>query len=112
MKKLLIAMALISQIAICDDHDDLVHFSAHFGMSYAINTMIYGTLRSLSRNAGREKDLDLKLQEMIFSGCLTLMIGLAYKATEGAPLYDMGQSMLWNSMGVGAATISFAVFEW
>jgi len=112
MKRLILILALLTNLCLADDHEDLVHFSAHFGMSYAINTVVYGSLRSLSYNAGKSEDANLRLEEMVFSAAFTLMVGYTYKYIEGANTSDTLTAMKYNSIGVGAAALSFEMFRW
>ena len=109
--KYVLMVALISGVAKADD-TSLVHFSAHFGMSYAIDTFSYGLLRGLSQSAGKGQDQSLRIQEMAFAVAFTLLIGFAYKALEAAPAGETAHSMIENGLGVGAATLSFVAFRW
>lgn len=112
MKTYLIILALMTNLAVADDHDDLVHFAAHFGMSYAINTFSYGLFRGMSKSAGRADDPVLRMQEMVMAAAFTLIVGFSYKAIELAPPSDVAHSMFLNVLGVAAANISFVAFQW
>lgn len=85
-------------------HDQLIHFSAHFGMSYAINTIMYGSYSRLLH-------LD-KTDSLILSGITTLLVGFAYKAVEtNSTSGNFRTSMFQNSVGVGASALTIVIFD-
>jgi EamA domain-containing membrane protein RarD len=108
MKRLLIIGLLFTSLASTADtnHEDLVHFSAHFGMSYAISMFTYGVMR---------KGLGISVNESLgFSIFTTLVVGLTYKYMEAmttGSFAGMGTSMLYNATGVAASYITIKMFE-
>lgn len=83
-----------------------VHFAAHFGMSYAINTISFG----IAKEAFHMNPT----QAYIFSAGLTLMAGFVYKFMELQP-GDTGSSipraMLENAAGCAAFGLTVMAFK-
>lgn len=100
MKHLLIVMtiALLLAVGHCAKADDadLLHFSAHFGMSFAISAFAYQTWR---------KGLGCtETESVIFAVATTTFAGLFYKYLEGFPS-DTGRAIIYNSIGIGASYV-------
>lgn len=86
-----------------DGHEQLVHFTAHFGASYALQTTFYGFNRRV-----------LKMSKPAATGVAaleTLAIGLAYKLATNAPAESTATSMAQNTMGVVGAIGTAIMFE-
>jgi hypothetical protein len=109
MKRILlticIVMVLMSNVSRGDD-TNLMHFSAHFGMSFAINTFVYQTwYKGLGCT---------KTESVIAAATITLFTGFMYKymeafnASASSLPSNTLQSMTWNTLGVGA---SFVVLQ-
>lgn len=101
--KLLIILSLFTLQAKADD-SSLVHLTAHFGASFAINYIVYGIT---------EKGLGLSQHDsLIIATTTTLAIGLAYKLLEFASIASTSKAMLQNSTGVLASDLTLTVFKW
>ena len=87
--------------------DDTTHFAAHFGVSYAINTMCYGLFRK-----GAKWD---RFDSLLWCGVATLAVGMAYKMAEttadGQLPKNTGTAMFRNALGVGASAVTVLVFD-
>lgn len=77
-----------------------VHFAAHFGLSYAITTTIYGFSRQGLRMS--------PLQASIFASFVAFSGGLFRQAIQ--PQFN-GTGVLQNALGVGAALGTAYVFR-
>jgi hypothetical protein len=105
MKFLPILLLFIAATAIADDvsHDDLVHFTAHAGSSFALQTIFYGfNKKALKENTIKSEGLAL---------LETLAIGLIYKASEHAPLGETSVSMAENVIGCASAIATHVTFD-
>jgi hypothetical protein len=67
-------------------HDQLLHFSAHFGMSYFLYSYFYSRARTTK----------------LIAFVLSLGIGLGYKILEGS-FDSLAVSMFYNLIGVVSA---------
>lgn len=87
-----------------DDHEDMVHSAAHFGMSYAINTFVYGTMH---------KGLGCGVSESMFMSVLTTtLVGLTYKYVESnGPVQGLEKAVLWNGVGTVGSILTIKMFE-
>ena len=87
-------------------HDDLVHFSAHFGMSYSINTITYGVCSNVFKMN--------KNSAILTANVITLLIGVSYKLLEaqttGLPS-NFAKSMAQNALGVGVSNLTIISFD-
>lgn len=91
-----------------DPHEELVHFSAHAGLSYIGTTFLFGFMH---------KAIGLEVNDSLeFSIFTTLLLGLVYKDLEaisnrsqGIP--ELGTSMLYNGIGCGAAMFTIKAFQ-
>src|SRR5271165_1813977 len=98
--KLLICLLLISNLCHADPHEDAVHFAAHAGTSFAVDTIAYGVNNRLGLSKPHSREL------AVFE---TLTIGLLYKLSERAGKLDT--PMMENTIGAGAATLTIWTFE-
>ncbi len=99
MKTLLLLVILLSSLSVrADEHDDFVHFTAHAGASFAINTAVYAFNK---RALGLERT-----DNLIFSAVSTLMVGTVYKLLErSASDQSILNSTLQNSVGIGFSMV-------
>lgn len=103
MRKLLIALILFLPVtSFAVTRDDLMHFTAHTGASFTLQTVFYGVN---SKWLGLPKPVaeGLALVE-------TLAVGFIYKKTEGNPS-NMNTAMLQNVLGATSAIATHVVFE-
>lgn len=88
------------------NHEELVHFSAHFGMSYAINTIAYAGLNKI---VGADETTSF-----IVANALTLAVGALYKISEahnGRLPRGFAKSMAQNVIGVGFSNLTILTFN-
>ena len=110
--KLLITLILFLSCLACKaetQDEELVHFTAHFGASYALSMVSYGIAR---------KGLGLEpLPAFLVAAGTALAIGAIYKfAVDNTPTNtsfgsDFGKSMMYNSAGVLGAGLTVKVFD-
>lgn len=101
---LLIATGLTAAVpARAFDQGDLDHLAMHSGTSFGIQTILYG-VNSQHTPMG-------KPMAMVLSTIETLMIGLLYKAVEGAPALDTLRATGENALGCAGAIASEIVFH-
>ena len=103
MKYLLVILVIILALTCCPvckaDDSQAVHDSAHLGISYLANDLLY-------RFAHNGLGID-NTESLIFAGSLTMFGGFLYKnvecinlpASKGLP--GLGRSMLFDGIGVG-----------
>lgn len=94
-----------------ESHENLVHATAHFGASFAINQTLYTVNRQILQ-------MD-KPNALIFSVFTTLAIGFTYKYMEvmSTPLgtdvtQDMARAMIWNVAGVLGSSFVIELGSW
>lgn len=108
---LMLALSLFCGIAKAETaaHEDQVHLAAHLGVSYAINTLVYGACTKaggMSRTSG-----------LIFAAMTTLAVGALYKMSESASTNkpmdgaEFRTSMFRNALGVGLSAGTVLMFE-
>lgn len=97
---LLLLISLPAQAAV--DRDELMHFTAHAGASFALQTGFYGVNK-------KWLGMDPVPAEML-AAVFTLGVGLAYKSSENYPS-NTGRAMLYNSLGVGTAIVTHVTFK-
>jgi hypothetical protein len=106
MRYLLIVFIMATFLCLCNSakaDDDLEHFAAHFGMSYAIGTFTYQLYHK-----GFRMD---EFHATVFSGAITLFVGFMYKYIEafdsqsGNFPADTGRSMIYNTLGWGTSMV-------
>lgn len=97
------ALFLLSSLGWADTHEDLVHATAHIGASYAIQTVLYGVnFQGLGLDKTQSEGLAL---------VEALMIGLAYKALEGAGTEDTLRALGEDAVGAGLAIGTHVTFR-
>ncbi len=84
-------------------HDDEVHFAAHVGTSFALQTVFYGI-------NSRAFQMSKPWSE-VCAAVETLAIGFAYKYEENADSDATRTSMAENAIGVGLAIGTHYVFH-
>lgn len=109
-------------------NDDLMHFAAHAGASYAINTVFYGLLYKKGWVTKYQEDIqtwdDLdtppavrppksRVPSLMLAGFATLMVGFLYKhfETPKPTFQNMSSRMIFNASGVAASIGSIYVFD-
>lgn len=104
MKRLtwLIWLIWLTPPAFALDDEANVHFMAHAGTSFALETMFYG-INKKEFGMSRGESLGLAFAE-------TMALGLLYKVAEGTPA-NTGRAMIENAVGAGAAIGLNFVFE-
>lgn len=93
-------------IAESTSHKELVHFSAHFGLSYGINSISHAFLANI---LGVDNTLS-----MIAASVFTFGVGAAYKFSEienGRLPGNFGKSMTYNAMGIGFSDLTILTFD-
>ena len=114
MKKfILIALVLCSGAVYAEtpgglSDQDSVHFAAHVGASYAINTFTYG----LARKGFHFEKTD----SLIFAAFTTLVVGAMWKVLESNSLQpingsDFKTSMFRNALGTGLSAGTMIMFD-
>lgn len=110
MNKLLVPLIVLTTICSTvrsEQDSEALHFAAHFGMSYAINSIGFEiATKAFHMN---------KYDALVFSAVTTLLIGLSYKWVTDSRSQtfnnDLGSSMLYNSMGVTTFGLTVLVFK-
>ena len=96
------------------DHNELVHFAAHVGTSFAINTVAYGACykKNLIGLRTIQENQDDKVPCIMLAAFTTTMIGFLYKHLETNVTFpDMARSMGYNALGTGLSIGSVFLFE-
>jgi hypothetical protein len=103
---LLVAASLFCLSVKAEDagSENLLHFTAHFGASYAIDTFAQG----FNQKAFKMNNLDSET----FAAFTTLFIGAVYEAQENASGHDMLKALGYNALGVGAAVLTRCMFRY
>lgn len=104
LQLLILSLLVVVRPAKADEsHENVVHATAHFGASYALNHLFYTINRK-----GFQMD---KGNALVFSIFTTLAIGFTYKYMEAMsqPVGtnvgpDMLRAMVWNSAGIVGST--------
>jgi hypothetical protein len=107
LKMLMFTLILLpTNIRADESHEQEVHNVAHFGASFAINQFSYAFYTKAFR-----MDKNTALGFSIFT---TLLVGFTYKymeamstTTPGIP--GLGQSMLWNGIGVAGSVFTIKI---
>lgn len=102
MYKYLLLLSFMSQTAFGFTQDDMMHFAAHTGVSYGLQTVFYGI-------GTRWLDMPPVYAE-VTAAVFTLAIGFAYKAGQDLP-NDTGRAMLYNTVGVMGAVGTHLTFR-
>jgi hypothetical protein len=89
--------------ALGDGHDDLVHATAHLGLSYALTDVFYGVFRR-----GFEMP---KTTAYLFSITYTLVLGLTYEYVGMASMDHTKKAMIWNGVGAGLRGLTIKAFD-
>lgn len=100
---------MVSSAALAND--ELLHFAAHFGMSYVITIMTYGALKSESKTVA-----------LVGGIAASLLVGFTYKYVETVKCQKVGGTSCWsqvggntsmfrNALGTAAAVGSIIVFK-
>jgi len=92
---LMFSTVILGNLVGIDTHDQMVHFAAHFGMSYAIHTFLYAVFyRAFSLRRGIAISLAI---------LITLAVGGGYKYIEMAQNSEIpanvSESMIQNTLG-------------
>lgn len=102
MNRLYISLLFLLPSSCYATDSDLTHFAAHFGMSYTIQTVLYGFNSKVLK-------ID-KLDSEILAFVGTMAIGLLYKENEGnSP--NTTTAMEQNLLGATTAVASHLVFH-
>jgi hypothetical protein len=100
MGKLLVTAMLAATLGstvIADEHTDLVHFAAHFGMGYAAQNIGYGLGKAFKMT---------KFEATLIGFGSAFFAHSIYKTVEGAPITDnIGRTML------GAGTSCLVIYS-
>ena len=84
--------------------DDLLHLSAHFGSSYAINMVTFGIC---------EKGLGLRKKDsFIIAGITTLSLGIIYKVVQFASVPTTAKSAVLDTTGILVSDLTLLAFRW
>jgi hypothetical protein len=100
MKKLLLLIAIVLSAESGATETDKV---AHFGVSYALQTGMYG----LSKKAFRLK----RDEALVFSIVTTLLVTSAAEYMGGPNSKVDGKDILANGLGIGAASATILMFD-
>lgn len=103
MKKIFLAAIMLGSIAHAESDTAEVHFAAHFGTSYAIQTFMYG----VSKQALHMDTTD----SLIFSSVVTF-VGTTLRqvlVAEETPINTKG--IIQNAFGIGASVGTCLMFE-
>lgn len=100
--KLLVIAACIAYCpsVLAESDTESVHFAAHFGLSYAITTTLYGFSRQGLRMS--------PVQAAVFAGFVTFTGGFFRQAIQ--PQFN-GAGVFQNVLGIGAALGTVYVFH-
>lgn len=98
--KYIVILSLIFPILAYAEPESQVHFAAHAGTSFALDTIAYG----VNKHIGAPMPKTAAFVE-------TMVIGLLYKYSEHTPTRGYIVPMSENIVGAGAATLTIVVFE-
>jgi hypothetical protein len=96
------AMIAVSLPAHAMTQDDLMHMSAHTGVSFALQTGFYGIN---SRWLGMDNEA-----AQVVGFLETMAVGWVYKDLQGFPS-DTGRAMGFNALGAGSAILTQVTFR-
>ena len=86
-----------------NDHEEIVHLLSHIGMTYVINTTLYGIY---SKGFGMPQNTAL-----MFSSWFTLSIGMSYLMMSHASNKHIARSMAQNGAGLFLNVLTIKGFD-